>query len=198
MTKTNTRRLVESAILIALGFILSFIKVPILPTATISLLSMLPIIILAYKYGTSWGLLCGLVHGLLQMVEGGIDTPPTEDFFSYMLVILLDYLLAFAFLGLAGLVRGVSKNPAVAISVCCAVGIFARFACSLLSGAIIWGVYAPEGQNPWIYSFVVNGTKFGIEGVFTLVIAAILLAIPVMQKLTHPVYSNKSVPSTAK
>ncbi|MEG0692899.1 MAG: energy-coupled thiamine transporter ThiT, partial [Oscillospiraceae bacterium] len=177
--------------LIALGFVLSFIKVPILPSASISLASMLPIIILAYKYGTNWGLLCGFVHGLLQMVEGGIDTPPTEDFWSYLLVILLDYILAFSFLGLAGLVRNVTKNPSVAISVCCAVGITSRFICSFLSGAIIWGVYAPEGQSPWSYSLVVNGTKFGIEGIFTIIVAAILFAIPVMQKNTRPVLETK-------
>ena len=191
MTKTNTHRLVESAILIALGFVLSFIKIPILPNATISLASMLPIIILAYKYGTSWGLLCGFVHGLLQMVEGGVDAPPTEDFFNYVLVVMLDYVLAFSFLGLAGIGRKISKNPSVAISICCIFGITARFACSLLSGAIIWGVYAPEGQNPWMYSLVVNGTKFGIEGIFTIIVAAVLLAIPVMQKYTRPNFNSK-------
>ncbi|MFZ2538389.1 MAG: energy-coupled thiamine transporter ThiT [Oscillospiraceae bacterium] len=193
MTKINTHRLVESAILIAMGFLLSFIKIEIFPETSISLLSMLPVFILAYKYGTSWGLLCGLVHGLLQMVEGGISTPPTEDIWGFILVILLDYILAFSFLGLAGLARNVSKNPSVAISVCCALGIASRFICSLLSGAIIWGVYAPEGQSPWVYSLVVNGTKFGIEGIFTIIVAAILLAIPVMQKNTRPINSDKSI-----
>ena len=32
-----------------------------------------------------------------------------------------------------------------------------RFVCSFLSGWIIWGVYAPEGQAPWLYSLVYNG-----------------------------------------
>ena len=185
MTKTNTHRLVESAILIALGFVLSFIKIPILPNTTISMASMLPIIILAYKYGASWGMLCGFVHGILQMVEGGVDTPPTQDFFNYALVVMLDYVIAFSLLGLAGLVRNISKKPSLAISICCIFGITARFTCSLVSGAIIWGVYAPKGQNPWIYSLVVNGTKFGIEGVFTTIVAATLLAIPIMQKHTN-------------
>ena len=185
MAKNKTvYRLVESAIFLALGFILSFLKVEIMPSASVSLVSMLPVIILAYKYGTTWGLFCGLIHGLLQMVEGGIDTPPTQNFISYLGVILLDYLLAFALLGLAGLVRKVSKNPSVAISVCCAVGIFSRFVCSYLSGVIIWGVYAPEGQSPWLYSFIVNGTKFGVEMVLTIIVASILFAIPAIQKYT--------------
>lgn len=198
MKNQTTRRLVESAVLIALGFVLSYIKVPVGPNTTISLVSMLPIILLSYKYGVNWGLLCGFIHGLLQMVEGGIDTPPTENFFSYLLVILLDYVLAFTVLGLAGVARRVIKNPPIAISLCCIVGIVCRFVCSFLSGWIIWGVYAPEGQPAWVYSLVVNGTKFGFEGLLTVIVGALLLAIPVMQKYTAPVFSGeKSLKSSA-
>lgn len=181
MTKVNTRRLVESALLIAIAFVLSFIKFE-FALFSVSLASMLPIVMLAYKYGTSWGLLCGFVHGLLQMVEGGIDAPPTNDFISWVLVVLLDYVLAFAFIGLAGLVRNAFEKPVPAICLCTAVGVIARFVCSYLSGAIIWGVYAPEGQSPWMYSLVVNGSKFGLEGALTIVIAAILFAFPIIQK----------------
>lgn len=179
--KFNTRRLVESALLIAIAFVLSFIKIR-FPLFSVSLASMLPIIILAYKYGASWGLLCGFVHGILQMVEGGIDPPPTNNFISWVLVVLLDYLLAFAFIGLAGLVRDAFKKPVPAICLCSAVGIFSRFVCSYISGVVIWGVYAPEGQSPWVYSLVVNGSKFGLEGILTIVIAAVMFAFPVIQK----------------
>lgn len=178
------RRLAESAVMLALGFILSFLKVEVMPSASVSLVSMLPIVILAYKYGTSWGLLCGFIHGLLQMVEGGIDTPPTETFFSYVLVVLLDYLLAFTVIGLAGLTRKASKNPSVAISICCAVGIVARFICSYLSGVIIWGVYAPEGQSPALYSLIINGTKFSVEMLLSIIVAAILFSVPAIKKYT--------------
>lgn len=192
MTRTNTRRLVESGILLALGFILSFLKIEIIPSASITLISMLPVILLAYKYGTTWGLLCGLVHGLLQMVEGGIDTPPTQDVWSYFLVVMLDYLLAFSVLGLAGMVRKVSDNPSIAIAVCVIFGIACRFVCSYLSGAIIWGVYAPEGQSPWLYSFVINGTKFGVEMAYTAIIAALMLKMPVIQKNLTPNFKTVS------
>lgn len=181
MTKVNTRRLVESALLIAVGFVLSFIKID-FGVFSISLASMLPVIILAYKYGAAWGLLCGLVHGILQMIEGGIDTPPTNDFLSWALVVMLDYVLAFALIGLCGLVRNVFKKPVPAICLCSLIGIFARFVCSYTSGVVIWGVYAPEGQSPWVYSLAVNGTKFGVEGLLTIVVAAILFAFPIIQK----------------
>ena len=86
MKKLNTRRLAESAVLIALGFVLSFIKVPIGPAATVSLVSMLPIILLAYKYGTAWGLLCGLIHGILQMVEGDVMNLKLNSFPPWVMI----------------------------------------------------------------------------------------------------------------
>ncbi len=190
MKKLNTRRLAESAVLIALGFVLSFIKVPIGPAATVSLASMLPIILLAYKYGTAWGLLCGLIHGILQMVEGGIDPPPTPDVWNFFLVITLDYLLAFASLGFAGLTRNLIKSPPAGLALCTAAGVFARFLCTFLSGWIVWGVYAPEGQSAALYSFLVNGTKFGLEGLLTLLVAVILAAIPAVQRQISPISSK--------
>lgn len=182
-----TRRLCESAILIALAFILSFIKIPVGPSTTVSLASMLPIVILAYKYGPLWGMLCGFIDGILQMIEGGVDAPPTPDVINYFLVVMLDYLLAFAALGLAGCVRNLFHNPSLAISLCSIVGIFARFLCSFASGAIIWGVYAPEGQSPFVYSLVVNGVKFGLDAIVTIVIGALLFAVPMIQKQTQRV-----------
>lgn len=185
ISKNNSKlvhRLVESAILIAIAFVLSFFKLHFIPTASVSLASMLPIIILAYKYGMPWGLLCGLVHGILQMVEGGISVPPTASVLGYLLVILLDYLLAYSALGLAGSVRKVFKNPVLSIGLCCCVGIFARFIFSFLSGVIIWDVYAPPGQSPALYSLIVNGTKFGVEGALTIIIGVALFAVPAIRK----------------
>lgn len=191
MTKVNTKRLVESAILIAVGFILSFIKVKIMPNASVSLVSMLPIIILAYKYGPSWGMLCGLVHGILQMIEGGISTPPTETFWSYFFVVTLEYLFAFSIIGIGGIARKISKKPYISLSICTVVGIFARFICSFLAGVFIWGVYAPEGQNPVIYSLTINSVKFGIEIIATVIIGSIIISLPAIQKYINPLSKEK-------
>ena len=64
-------RLTESAIMIAAATILSMFKLVELPYGgSITLASMLPIVIIAYRYGTAWGILCGLVHGAIQLLLG--------------------------------------------------------------------------------------------------------------------------------
>ena len=67
----KTIRLVTSSILIALASVLSFIVVFKLPYGgSITLLSMLPIMALGYMYGAKWGMLCGIVYGVVQALLG--------------------------------------------------------------------------------------------------------------------------------
>lgn len=191
-TKIGVRGLVESGVLLALGYVLSIIKIRILPEhGSITIVSMLPIVILAYKYGPAWGTLCGFVHGLIQIVEGGGFAPPTNSFLSYALVFLLDYAFAWAAVGLlAGLLRNVSAKPQAAIAAGAFVGIAGRFLCSFISGVIIWGVYAPEGQSPVLYSLIANSAVMIPEMLITTVIGYLLFCAPVLQKQVCPAPSR--------
>ena len=74
-SKTNspTKRMVLSAMLIAIATVLSLIKIVDLPYGgSVTLGSMLPIIIIAYRYGTAWGLLCGFVQPGLRLTKSAI------------------------------------------------------------------------------------------------------------------------------
>ena len=51
---------------------------------------------------------------------------------------------------------------------------FSRFLCHVVSGAIFFAKYAPEGQNPWIYSIVYNAT-FIIPALILSAITALIL-----------------------
>jgi thiamine transporter len=62
---------------------------------------------------------------------------------------LLDYPIAFAVLGLAGLFK---RN----IYLGAAVGGTARFISHFLTGVIFFGEFAPEGQSVWLYSLTYN------------------------------------------
>ena len=56
-SKTNLFRLVESALLLAVAAVLSIIKVLDLPYGgSVTACSALPILLVAYRHGTPWGL----------------------------------------------------------------------------------------------------------------------------------------------
>ena len=75
--KFNIRRLTESGMMVALATIISFVcsLIPVPPFnfpfgGGITIAGMLPIVLVAYLYGTRWGLLTGFVYSLIQMLLG--------------------------------------------------------------------------------------------------------------------------------
>lgn len=98
---TKTRIMVECALMIALGTILANIKIYELPNGgSITLFSMVPFILVSFRHGVKWGLFTGFVNSLLQMLLG-FYAPPAPGLLPLVGMILLDYVLAFSFLGLA-------------------------------------------------------------------------------------------------
>ncbi|KMZ53345.1 energy-coupled thiamine transporter ThiT [Dorea sp. D27] len=156
------KKLVFSAVGIALAMVTSYIKVWDMPMGgSVTLLSMLFICLIGYWYGLKYGLLTGVAYGILQFV---VD--------PYMLSIpqvVLDYPLAFGALGLSGLF----SDRKYGLQTGYIVGVLGRFICSLLSGVIFFASYAPDGMNPWAYSALYQGSYLGAEAVITLVIISL-------------------------
>ena len=102
---TQTKKLTTSAMLIALSVVLMLISklipAPWMQGGAITLASMVPIIIISLILDIKWGLISGFVFSLIQMMTG-FYPPPTQNFISFVLVLLLDYVLAFGLLGLSG------------------------------------------------------------------------------------------------
>ncbi len=140
----DTKELVVGALCVALAFVLSFIKIWQMPMGgSITPASMLPIMVFAYIYGPSKGLVVALAYACLQMLQ---------DFYVvHWAQFMLDYLLAFAALSTAGLFKK-SILPGIFLAG------FLRFLCSYLSGVIFFAEYAPAGQSPLLYSLLYNGT----------------------------------------
>ena len=68
---SKTRILVECALMIAIGTVLSNIKIFTMPNGgSVTLLSMLPFVLVSFRHGVKWGLFTGLVNGCLQMLLG--------------------------------------------------------------------------------------------------------------------------------
>ena len=171
MGNERVRIVVEGALMVALAFVLSLVKIPTgAYGGSVTLGSMIPIIVFALRHGVGPGLLVGTVHGLLQMIA--------EPVIVYPVQVLLDYILAFGVLGLAGLFQ---DRPALGTAV--AVG--ARFVSHFISGVVWWGAFAYEGMNVWLYSLVYNGTYLLPELIISVLIVNYVLK-PFLKENTTP------------
>ena len=147
-------------IALALATILKILRLYHFPQGgSITLGSMVPILLIAFMYGPQVGCLTGFLYGVITFIMDPYILHPVQ--------VLFDYPLPFTALGLAGLFKD-KHLLGVGISV------FFRFICHFISGVAFFGMYAPEGMSPWIYSLFVNGPIIGIEGIICLVIVSVL------------------------
>lgn len=175
----KTRRLTETAVMIALAIGLSFVTIYKLPMGgSITLFSQVPIVIIGYRYGLKWGTLTGVIYGLLSMVIGGLGNfAYVKGIVSYLILIFADYVLAFMVLGIGGaMFKKAIKNQTVALGLGAFVGSLLRFICHFVSGVTIWGEYADGWKSVWAYSLGYNGSYMGAEAVIT-IIGVVLLSL---------------------
>ena len=176
---SRTRTLVECALMIAVGTVLAQIKIFEMPFGgSVTLVSMLPFILVSFRLGVKWGLATGFVNSLLQMLLG-FYAPPAGTVAAFVGVVLLDYVLAFTLLGLAGVIAKPFKNHLLGVAAGTAAVCVIRFLCSFLSGALLWGSYQESyewarGMSGWLYSFIYNGSYMLPELLITTVCAVIL------------------------
>ncbi|MDF2567041.1 MAG: thiT [Oscillospiraceae bacterium] len=175
MTSQKTRKLVESALMIALATILSFFKVDGFwaQGGSVTACSMLPIIFIAFRYGLVWGSFTGVAYGLLQLLLA-TNSLAGASIGALVGSVLLDYILAFGILGIAAIFKKTIKNETIALASGSAFVIFLRFIMHFLSGVLIFGSYAPEGQSAAVYSLIYNGSYMLPEMILTTLVAVIL------------------------
>ena len=177
---TKTKKLTLSAIMVALSTVLvilsKLIPAPWMQGGSITLASMVPIIAASIVIDLKWGLLTGIVFSIIQMMTG-FYPPPTQNFISFFLVVMLDYVVAFGVLGLADLFYQMMNKKIWAIPVSGIIVTTLRYVCHILSGILIWGVYAEEGQTVLAYSVTYNGSYMIPEIIITGVVLSILSKI---------------------
>lgn len=217
MNQKKTGRLVTSALLVTLGLVLSIVceMIPFLNLpfgGTITICSLLPLVVISWMYGLSWGLGAGFVYSILQLFTGfktvsalflpGSDSYQ-ENIWIAFCIILLDYLLAYTAVGLGGLFRKWKRKTLslvfgsiVALSVC--------YLFHVLSGYLFYGAWAEwfftdtvfaetalAGQImehysgnglALIYSFVYNGCYMIPEIILTAIGAAAVSALPQVKR----------------
>ena len=164
--KNNTKKkilfMTECAVMVALAVLCSFIKVWEMPQGGSVALTMVPILVVSYRRGAVAGVVTGGIYGAVSMIFAGIIYHPMS--------ILLDYVLAFALVGISGLFKKSAKGIILGTTA----GVSGRFLSSLVSGAVLFAEYAPEGQNPWVYSLVYQATYLIPELIISIVIMLII------------------------
>lgn len=159
MNQSKTKSLVECAIMIALATVLSMIKLAELPYGgSITIASMLPIAIIAYRRGMGWGLGSAFVYGIVQQLLGLNSLSYVTTWQSIVAVILLDYIVAFTVIGFAGIFRNKIENQALGLTLGCVFVSILRYICHVISGATVWAGLSIPTQAALSYSFIYNAT----------------------------------------
>ncbi len=173
-THLRVRALCEGAILIAIAQILGYIKLfPMWPNGGSITLAAFPIALYAVRWGLGRGLLAGFIFGILQLF---LDEAYAWGWQS----MLLDYLVAYTPLGLAGLFRGKAWGifPGILL------GNLGRFIVHYISGVTIYRIYEPTNipgigtfDGAELYSLVYNGS-YMLPCALLALAAAALLYVP--------------------
>ena len=160
MGQSKTRMLAEAGVAIAIAQVLSFITLFHMPQGgSIKAAALVPLMIYAYRSGGTRGIFVGVVYGILHFILGFKSS-------VHYLSIILDYLVAYGVIG----VCGYFKDSIFGLITGSIVGIALRWAVSVISGAVVFANYAPQGQNPWIYSMVYNASYMVPDGILNIVV----------------------------
>ena len=165
--QTKTKRLTESAMLIALAVVLEIVGRTVIPPmpfgGQLTLVSMLPIVLISYRHGVKWGLTAGFGYALVQMALGA-DTVTAAFQPGYfgdgtlignaIIMCLFDYILAYTLLGLGGLFRSSIRNNGIALMCGSLVALSCRYLAHIVSGYVLFSGWAEwfftqEGFPAW-------------------------------------------------
>lgn len=176
--KDKIRRLVESALMLALSTLLAEFAIIQFPFGgSVTIFSQVPMVVISYRYGIKWGAFTGLCMGVIQMLFGMGNFAYVSGITAYLILIFADYIIAFGALGFGGMFKNIIKNPVISIALGGAVVSVIRFICHFISGVTIWGDYADGAESVWKYSFTYNAGYMVPELIITVVGCIILASI---------------------
>ena len=130
----------EGALCVALAYALSLLELDLWYQGGSIGLCMLPLAVYAWRRGTGWGVMAGLAFGVIKCILGKGVAYGWQS-------MLLDYFVAFAAVGLAGLTRKAKHGLALG---------------ALVGGVTIYKIMEPTElyglvfSNPWVYSLAYN------------------------------------------
>ena len=218
MKKKNLYWLVESAVMIALAAVLELVAKMVIPEmpfgGQITIVSMLPIVLVGWKYGMGKGVVTGFVYSLVQMALGvktisSLILPTSDDYLggfgNVVLMFIFDYVVAYTVLGLGAIYKQKIKNNSTSLALGAFTVITFRYISHIVSGYILYGAWAEwfftqDGFYSWgqtimntytgnalslVYSIIYNGFYMIPEIIITTVVAVIIGKIPQITKIKN-------------
>jgi thiamine transporter len=159
----DARMIAEVGVTIALASVLHMVKLWQMPQGgSITLGTMVPLFILAFRRGPAIGMIAGALYGIFEgwILSGGKN-------FYHPVQVVLDYPLAFGLTGLAGLFV---RWPAFGV----VVASLARYASHVVSGVVFFAQYAPKGQPVLLYSLGYNAFYLGPDFLIAIVLTLLV------------------------
>ena len=216
MLKSSTKRLATSGIMLAMATTVAAITtlIPFFSQAfggSFTFGSMLPVVVISYMYGVKWGLFASGTYAVIQIVMDlmmgkssvilALFMPSSEGYMgavAAILILLIDYVIAYTVLGLGGILRKKIKSKPLALALGSAVALSLRYLAHIVSGYIFYGAWAEwffeQPENAWIgekvlaifsgnslalvYSIFYNGLYMIPEIIVTAVLAVVISRVP--------------------
>ena len=202
----KTKRLTESAMLLAMAIVLELVSKMIIPEmpfgGQVTLVSMLPVVLISYRHGVKWGLVSGVAYALIEMVLGAktVAAAFQPGYFgdevmllNALIMCVLDYLVAFTVLGIGGCFRDKIKNPGLSLMCGSLVALGARYVAHIASGYILfagwaewfftqdgfpaWGAALVDSLSPNMLGFVYSLVYNGMYMVPEMILTAIVAVL---------------------
>ncbi len=187
--------------MVAFAVVLSMLKLVDMPYGgSVTAASMLPIAVIAYRHGIGTGLISGVVFATIQQLLGLNTLSYVTGWKSMVAVILLDYIIAFTLIGLAGIFKGKTPHGASApkrqqrelllgvILVC-----VLRYLCHTVAGATVWAGLSIPTEAALIYSVGYNATYMLPETIVTALAAAWIGSVLDLSRATPQRFAPVSV-----
>lgn len=203
----DTRTITYAAVCVALSFALSYVRLFKMPMGgSITLASMLPLMLFAFMFGSRKGVAVGAIYGILQAIQDPWIIHPAQ--------FALDYLVAFAAIGLTGCIRelgffkgNVRAQFVLGAAVACAFRFLAHYFAGVFAFGMYGAGYAVDYNisalaNEYFYSFVYQSLYLIPELAIVIVAALLVLASSsfrkqIEQRVAAGSVSDKGVTATA-
>lgn len=169
MKRNNLIVLLEGAVMIALATILSLITIIRMPFGGgITAASMIPIVLVAYRRKIKWGTIIALTYGALQLLLGMENLQYATSFAAVCAIVFLDYIAAFAVLGLGGFFRDKMMSQTRELILGTSLACLLRYTCHVVAGCTVWAGVSIPTSDGLIYSLAYNAAYMIPETIITI------------------------------